>query len=209
MRISKKLKKRRAMKELLQQILDECFISQTKRSAYYSEAAVQLKIGIELYKRLKVEPMMEKKIPKIKRNEYLDIFINTNTGRRYGIELKYKTTNVNRFQYVKQGAQNNGRYDFLKDVQRLEKLKSIKKIHKGFAILLTNDASYWSKLRTGSAVAQFELPDSKTLKKKFKARWKGRKGKTITLARQYTIKWSSECDCRNGKAPFRYCLIEM
>lgn len=75
-----------------------------------------------------------------------------------GIELKYKLKKVtsqafNRFGIVKndvvlvtdQLAQNNARYDFWKDVKRLELLRMYyDNVIGGVAILITNDSSYLS-----------------------------------------------------------------
>ena len=57
---------------------------------------------------------------------YLDMWIN---NIRLAIELKYRTRNVvlqhagERYTLLRQGAHDLGRYDFLKDVQRLENLQ--------------------------------------------------------------------------------------
>lgn len=68
------------------------------------------------------------------------------------IELKYKTRGLGveqdgePFALRDQSAQDQGRYDFLWDVQRLEELLRSKpeQCKAGYAVLLTNDSSYWN-----------------------------------------------------------------
>src|SRR5260370_37035911 len=58
--------------------------------------------------------------------EYIDIWA-TEDGTNYAIELKYKTRKLDavhdgeEFHLANQGAQDIGRYDFVKDVGRLER----------------------------------------------------------------------------------------
>ena len=73
------------------------------------------------------------------------------------IELKYRTREVEclmpssdldppreRFSLADQGAQDHGRYDFLKDVERLERVVADHPdAGRGMAVLLTNDPLYW------------------------------------------------------------------
>ncbi len=80
---------------------------------------------------------------------YVDIWIDLG-GEVAAVELKYKTrglsVDVNGEQYrlKNQSAQDCGRYDFLKDIQRLEKIASISSNpFTAYAVLLTNDSAYW------------------------------------------------------------------
>ena len=84
-------------------------------------------------------------------NIYIDFVIKE--GDKYlPIEIKYKTSNeeidLNVFGkedktlLKQQGAQSNGRYDFWKDVKRLELLKKEYKLEEGIALFVTNDKSY-------------------------------------------------------------------
>ena len=43
------------------------------------------------------------------------------------------------FELKNQYAQDNGRYDYLEDVRRIERIKSKNMVTRGFAIFLTND----------------------------------------------------------------------
>lgn len=84
--------------------------------------------------------------PQDDRRSYLDIWL---ADSAVALELKYKTraltaeVNGDRFELRDQGAQNQGRYDFLNDVQRLERATREGGARAGYAIMLTNDSYYW------------------------------------------------------------------
>ncbi len=93
---------------------------------------------------------------------YIDMVVFSDKEKKcIPIELKYKTTDkeieykVEKYSYwtYNQGACDNGSYDYLKDIQRIESLgkyliyKGINyEIEKGYAIILTNDWHYYSEL---------------------------------------------------------------
>ena len=196
------------MKQTLCDILDHNYAVQTPVTACYAEATVQHKIGIELYKRLGVESVLERKVPG--RNEYMDVYSEAD-GIRYGVELKYKTrrhANTS-FEYTSQGAQNNGRYDYIWDVYRLETYKSAGLIDVGYAIFLTNDPSYWTQCRQGTGVAAFDLSSGRSLAGIYHPMWIGRT-KTIKLTGNYPLSWSTPtASLPTGAEGFRYCIIEI
>lgn len=93
-----------------------------------------------------LEPLEPSKI-RSKRG-FLDIWL---PEKGVAIELKYCTKELprsspyhDRFSLSNQGAQDQKRYDFLRDVQRLERLrKEPGECKVGYAVILTNDSSYW------------------------------------------------------------------
>ena len=132
------------MKSMLEEIVRRNFTDQKERQ-YYIEAQVQHKIAIEIFKagylkNMPIEPILEYRINNSRRNtnEYIDIVLDSPDGKT-GIELKYKTTAKDGTLYSNQGGQNNGKYDFIKDISRLERAKNGKLIAKGYALFLTND----------------------------------------------------------------------
>lgn len=83
---------------------------------------------------------------------YIDIIV-FNDKKAIAIELKYKTKNLRftspsktceNFILKSHDAPDFGRYDFLKDISRIEFLKSKKMVDYGYAIFLTNDSEYWN-----------------------------------------------------------------
>ena len=87
------------------------------------------------------------------------------------IELKYKTRGLElervdeSFVLRDQSAQDQGRYDFLRDIQRVEFLRSEREQCKaGYAVLLTNDSSYWKAPTDRDTVdADFRLHEGRTI----------------------------------------------
>jgi len=123
---------------------------------FLSEADLQVNLAFYLKKQNK-EVFLEYHVkpfdgyPWENENIYIDIVIKE--GNQYlPIEVKYKTSvdkiDLNVFGkedktlLKQQGAQSNGRYDFWKDVKRLELLKKVYKIEEGIALFVTNDKSY-------------------------------------------------------------------
>lgn len=91
-------------------------------------------------------------------------------GRRLAIELKYllrgltATIEGEIFALPSQGAQDIRRYDFIKDIGRLEILRATGLADDAFAIGLTNDPSYWrGEFRSGVADEAFRLSEGRVL----------------------------------------------
>jgi hypothetical protein len=86
------------------------------------------------------------------------------------VELKYKTRRLTvhigneQYRLKDQSAQDISRYDFLKDVQRLEQVVAVHPNSIGYAVLLTNDSAYWKKPVNHSTVdADFMLYDGRVV----------------------------------------------
>jgi hypothetical protein len=91
-------------------------------------------------------------------------------GRRIAFELKYlvralsATVAGELFELSNQSAQDERRYDFVKDVARLEVLRREGYADLGFSIAVTNDPSYWQgSTREDVADAAFRLGEGRRL----------------------------------------------
>lgn len=80
------------------------------------------------------------------------------------LEIKYKTKGCektidgDKYFLKDQSAQDCGRYDFLKDISRIEYLKNnLNRYEEGYAIFLTNDLSYTKKVRKNTTYEKFSL----------------------------------------------------
>lgn len=100
---------------------------------------------------------------------YLDLWLR-GTASSCAIELKYSTrgltTTVDNEPYVlsDQGAQDLIRYDFVKDLSRLERIVLDHPGAVGIGLLLTNDSAYWKEPRTfGTVDAAFRLHEGRRL----------------------------------------------
>jgi len=144
------------------------------------------------------------------RSQYLDLLVAVGSDR-VAIELKYKTRKLSHtyadeaFEIQNHGAQDLGRYDFLLDVQRIERFVKEGRAKAGLAVLLTNDPSYWSTTsRSGSVDQMFRLDEGRvvsgTLSWLSHASTGTTKGRTasITLRGTYCAQWLPYSTVTNG-----------
>ena len=138
------------------------------------------------------------------------------------LELKYLSRKLNllregeSFALRNQGAQDIRRYDFLKDIQRLEQLRTLPNALAGFAILLTNDPTYWNPpLSPNTVDAAFRLHEGRTLTGEMT--WSERAGAGTTKGREapirlngsYDLHWHDYADLREGSYQrFRYLAVQ-
>jgi len=136
----------------------------------------------------------------------------------YPIELKYKKYETETliqgetYKLKNQRAQDLGRYDFLKDIQRLEELISKDaKFGYGFAILLTNDQNYWREaVNKNTYDADFRINNGliKTGQLKwFEARTQNNRQQDILLKGKYPINWLDYSQINNERGGiFKYVI---
>jgi hypothetical protein len=196
-----------------------------KRTMFHSEADFQFALAWELQEcypnaRVRLEYCPSSFDPPM----YIDILV-ISGNRWYPIELKYKTLRFKgtvqeeRYELKNQGAQDTGRYDVLKDVQRLEGLiRSDSEYEYGFVILLTNDQGYWSRTRNENTNdADFRISD--TLTKTGQLVWaekasdgtKAGREDPISLNGSYRLEWSnySEYDTVAFRGRFKHLVLKI
>jgi len=187
----------------LPEIIDALGVLSRTRPLYHSEADFQHALAWQLRSsyqdcdvRLEV-PMPSDSL----RREHLDLLV-IHRGKRVAIELKYKTRRLRLhqrdevFDLQSHGAQDLGRYDFLLDVQRVERFIHNRRADHGFAILLTNDASYWSATSRGGTVDEmFRLLEGRVISGALSWLAHASEGTTrgrtapVELRRPYTATW--------------------
>lgn len=121
------------------------------RPIFHSEADFQHTLAWELQKRYPEASLrLEYPIETLDAIMCLDILFALPT-KAFAIELKYKTrrlactANNEQFYLRNHGAQDIGRYEVIKDIQRLETMQRVRPNTKGCLIFLTNDSSYWTE----------------------------------------------------------------
>ena len=155
-------------------------------------------------------------------NLHLDMLFQNN-GQSVAVELKYKTlklqhgTDEHGFQLLNQSAQDVGRYDFIKDIWRLETIIKYIPNCTGWAILLTNDASYWRPpSRDNTVDSSFRLTDGATLSgirlwgNRASAGTMKNREKPLALTGTYKLSWrdySVVSPSKNGK--FKYLALRV
>ena len=121
----------------------------------FDEKGVQMKIGLELINKLKLDNKLqfERKVfnENHQKKDYLDVFLFHN-NKKIGIELKFKTKGIKKnlqkdfnYYFSNQGAGTIGQHSFFWDLHRLNDLVDREEIHQGYQIFITNDCSYWIK----------------------------------------------------------------
>lgn len=138
------------------------------------------------------------------------------------IELKYKTAAMQNASCYGQpcilkthAAQSLGRYDFYKDIERIENYSSNtgRCLEIGYAILLTNDKCYWTKNGANRLYQAFSLQDGTTISQGVKS-WPtnirvssigSNRNKCINLKNTYNLNWEQWGTLAN----FKYLLVEV
>lgn len=167
------------------------------------------------------------------KKNYTDLVVVDNDLKEYvSIELKYKTKQRDSDDRLlkNQGAQDLGVYDYLKDLSRIEKLKenSLKqfefyekykdyKFDKGYAIILTNDKTYYEGGKEEKYAMYFSIKHN--AKKAGEMDWNRNLGKCVKgTDRDYPIFLSGNYDCiwnlepdknKNSGKEFYYLILEV
>jgi hypothetical protein len=192
-----------------------------KRKIFHSEADFQFALAWEIQSLLPCAEIRLEYHPCDEPYKSIDIVVRLDEYT-YPIELKYKTKEFEAydgegFKLKEQSAQDVGRYDFIKDICRIEKFSGhIKNFKAGYVIFLTNDQHYWDPLRKPNVgYAAFTVHDG--VVKKGSMKWgdhlsagttKGRND-MLTLTKEYTINWIRYSDFGKKNGLFRYTLISI
>ena len=174
-----------------------------RRPIFHSEADFQHELAQELAKQAPgIDVRLE--IPASygeQARAFIDLLTHQN-GKTTFFELKYKTLAIETqyenepYSLKNQGAQDQGSYDFIKDIARIEHFVESRPNSEGYAIMLSNDQRYWKPRRKQNSIdAEFQLIDDRVLSGTFA--WgqfagvgstKGRMS-SIELRRKYPIQW--------------------
>ena len=124
----------------------------TERPVFHSEADFQHALAWKLHEvypdaaiRLEYRPISDEPL-------YAAIWFRRGSDIA-AIELKYVTRRLDttvfneRFVLANHGAQPLRRYDFLKDINRLEQFTGTHTAAIGYAVMLTNESTYWRASR--------------------------------------------------------------
>ncbi|MBA3869881.1 MAG: hypothetical protein H0X30_12110 [Anaerolineae bacterium] len=150
---------------------------------------------------------------------YADIWISL-PEVNLAIELKYKTVrqetyfNNEPFHLKNHGAQDLGRYDFLKDVTRLEYFKKLNGVE-GYAILLTNDYQYWGAARRETVDKNFRLHENRNLTGELS--WYGtpslgtirKREDMLPISGNYYCNWQAYSKLDGHNLEFRYLALKI
>ena len=188
------------------------------RPVFHSEADFQHALAWRIHEampdwevRLEYKPFPTKRL-------YLDLWL-PDIG--VAMELKYYTGKLHlerddeSFALLDQSARDVRRYDFLKDIQRLEQLSKLPQARAGIAVLLTNDPTYWkSSSRPDTVDAAFRLHDGRKITGQMAWAERASDGTTknrkesILLKGSYDLRWHNYANLGNGSNRlFRYLTV--
>lgn len=137
------------------------------------------------------------------------------------IELKYKTRKMEiqlgeeLYLLKSHAAQDLGRYDFFKDITRIEAFSSLSNSKQGVAIFLTNDSAYWkAPTSTGHGYSAFSMSHERDVEGMLEwgvnASAGTRRGReaVLTLVGAYKLGWQPYSKVTNTSyGEFRYLCV--
>ncbi len=191
------------------------------RPVFHSEADFQHALAMQLAHdhsglgvRLEYRPLPGRSI-------YTDIWM-TLDGWHYAVELKYKTRGAvvevagERFDLANHGAQDIGKHDFWKDVQRVEEVCAARPCTQGAAVFLTNDQTYWRESgREGTCAEAFHMHEGRVATGQLSwaehtgAGTKRNREDGVALCSSYRVCWHDFGIGLGGPLPFKYALVEI
>ena len=197
------------------------------RKGFHSEADFQHALAWHIHQNMPESQIrLEFPVPAEHRNMYVDIWL---PKEKIAIELKYVTRSLElkhcgeNYALRDHGAQNQRRYDFLLDIQRLERMRSDPKLcEAGYAVLLTNDWLYWESPTRKAMDCAFRVHEGEEISGK--RAWHNlagpgmKKGREcpIQLKRSYCLRWQDysvipEKSRGKGKprGKFRYLAVSV
>lgn len=190
-----------------------------RRPVFHSEADFQHELAWELRSSGLVEQVrLEWPFEVDGRRQYLDLRCEA-AGCRVGLELKYMTQGGTLtdgdevFALRNHGAQDVRRYDFWRDVSRLEGLVASGELDQGFVVALTNDRSYWRAPTRVTFDAAFRLHEGREVEPGELAWGEGTgegtmRGRSDTIVHRsgYMLGWS-DFPRPEGRVVLRYLLL--
>ncbi len=163
---------------------------------------------------------LEYRLPFAGERGYADLWIRDGGHTTY-IELKYWTRALSvrhgdeLYTLANQAAQDISRYDFIKDLERVERAVTAGLANRGFVVALTNDQGYWSLPRPGTVDAAFRLHEGRTLLGELA--WAEHAGvgttatrqRVLNLVREYRCHWQPYSNLGVPRGEFRYLNVDV
>ena len=191
------------------------------RKVFHSEADFQHALAWHIHQTTRNSQIrLEFPILVENRKMYVDIWL---PQEKVAIELKYATRslelpdNEEPFALRNHGAHNHRRYDFLKDIYRLELMRDMPEFcEAGHAVLLTNDPLYWNCSRRKAMDLAFRVHEGREISGKLA--WdpcassgmvEGRES-PILLTGSYFLHWQDYSDIsKEQPGKFRYLVVSV
>ncbi|RFU63083.1 hypothetical protein [Bacillus sp. V59.32b] len=197
-----------------------------ERPIFHSEADFQHALAWEIHKENTNNKLRLEYNPAIAdRNMYLDIWVTYPNGSRTVFELKYITKKISlqlndeAFNLKNHGAPDLARYDFIKDIVRIETVCNSLASTNGYAIILTNEPALWKQTVLRDKIPndiEYRIHHGKILEGQLK--WGVNTGQgtmksretSLNLLGSYKLNWlpySKVTDSNGGE--FRMAIVEV
>ena len=191
------------------------------RKVFHSEADFQHSLAWRIHQtKPESQIRLEFPMPVEHRKLYVDIWL---PKEKTAAELKYATRslelehNGEYFALRNHGAHNQRRYDFLKDIHRLELMCSkSESCEAGHAVLLTNDPLYWNPTSRKTMDSDFRVHEGREISGELA--WapgaspgmvKGRES-PILITGSYRLHWQDYSDIsEEPPGKFRYLAVSV
>ena len=192
-----------------------------RRPVFHSEADFQHALAWEIHEQHpKVEVRLEYPPRDVRTRWHIDIWVKGDE-ERVAVELKYATKRLETsvggeaFRILDQAAQDLTRYDFVKDVARIETLVEAGIVSAGHAVILSNDRPMWSGPKEGTVGRSFSCREGHVASGT--AAWAAHAGPgttrgredPLTLHSQYLCQWREYSVVPGTYGAFRYLAIEV
>lgn len=189
------------------------------RPIFHSEADFQHALAWEIkLQNHKASIRLEKQVASDRR-VHLDLLV-LDAEKHIAIELKYKTRGAaikvgeEAFSLRNHCAQDLGRYDFLKDISRIESYVASHPGAEGYAIFLTNDPTYWNATKRNHTVdAHYRVNEGRVISGELSWHESAKEGTTkgrkdaINIQGSYTANWSDFSDIDGQR--FKYLMAHV
>jgi hypothetical protein len=193
-----------------------------KRPVFHSEADFQHAFAWEIHQQLRdAYVRLEYRPALLPTRAYVDVWVQ-HQEQILAIELKYKTAplslqldNGEKFDLLSQAAQDIGRYDFIRDLWRLEQVATHYANALTLAVLLTNESKYWrTSMRSAAFDAAFHVHEGRQIEGLLK--WGEGTGEgtmknrevSLSLTRAYRCAWKPYSQVESQKnGEFKYLAL--
>lgn len=195
-----------------------------ERPLFHSEADFQFALAWLIQRRHpRAEIRLEYKPAYTDRRGYLDVWTRLD-DRAVALELKYFTRRLQfrlgeeEYGLTNQSAADIGRYQFLKDLARVEAIVASRPTTTGYALALTNNDQYWKSPASPPTTidAAFRIHEGVQLRGEMA--WSPLAGagttkgieRPISLGGVFDVRWRDYSQVTQGPAGrFRYLLVEV
>lgn len=192
-----------------------------ERPVFHSEADFQHSLAwlmqlAEPERRIRLEYRAPVDVPM-----HVDVLVIEPSGQRMALELKYWTRRLQvsvkgeAFSLRHQSAHDTSRYDFIKDISRVERLIEDGLVDTGWVIAVTNDSAYWRPATRDDTIdAAFRLDPARVLAGRLA--WAAHAAPGTThgrdepheLSGRYELSWKDYSRVADGPAgQFRYLAV--